>query len=447
MSISTFKGGVHPPGRKARSSRTGIEKAPLPAEVVIPVNQHIGPPIAPVVAVGDRVLRGQRIADGEGRLAIALHASVSGTVKKIENRVLANNSEGLCVIIQSDQAQEDFPAMPSLDPFTCSREEAVKRVRDAGIIGMGGAGFPTHVKLDPPPGKKAEILIGNGAECEPYLTADEALMEEQAARVASGMAIAMRICGAPKGVIALEDNKARLVPVMEEAVRNHSRGMDIEVRLVKTKYPQGGEKMLIVAITGREVPSGGLPVDAGCVVQNVATLAAISDAFLLGKPLTERAVTFSGGALKEPKNLLLPIGTVASSLVPGTVQFDSEPRKFVFGGPMMGFSTGDAAIPVQKNTSGVLFLTKAETDLDAEGQCIRCGRCMRACSCRLSPALLNAALASGDLELAEEIGLMDCVDCGTCAWVCPARIRLVQRFRVGKQLLKEKKRKEASHAK
>jgi Na+-translocating ferredoxin:NAD+ oxidoreductase subunit C len=447
MSIQSFKGGAHPPGRKSRSSRSGIVVAPPQAEVVIPVNQHLGPPLSPIVNVGDRVLRGQPIADGQGRMGIALHASVSGTVKKIENRVQPNNAEGPCIVIQADPMQADWASMPPLDPFTCPRDWAIKRIRDAGIVGMGGAGFPAHVKLDPPPGKKAEFLIGNGAECEPYLTADEALLESGAERVIEGMAMAMKICGAPKGILALEDNKARLVPVLEEAARAKSRGMDIEIRLVKTKYPQGGEKMLISAVTGREVPSGGLPVDAGCIVHNVATLAAIRDAFSIGKPLIDRIVTFSGGALKEAKNLLCPIGLIAGSLVPETLQFASDPRKFVFGGPMMGFSAGDASIPVQKNTSGVLFLTAAETDTDAEGQCIRCGRCMRACSCRLSPALINAALVAGNLDFAEEIGLMDCVDCGTCAWVCPSRIRLVQRFRVGKQLVKEMKQKEAARAK
>jgi electron transport complex protein RnfC len=441
MAISTFKGGIHPPGRKAPSPGTGIERAPLPAEVVIPVNQHLGPPLEVLVKPGDRVLKGQPIADASHRLAAPVHASIGGIVKKVEPRVQPNNAEGLCVVIEADAGQECWPAMPPLDPFTCQRKEALQRIRDAGIIGMGGAGFPTHVKLDPPAGKPIEYIIANGAECEPYLTADEALMESEPGRIVSGLAIAMRLCGAARGVIALEDNKARLVPVLEKALASEGRGLPIEIRLVKTKYPQGGEKMLIAAIARREVPSGGLPADAGCVVQNVATLAAISDAILRGQPLIERVLTAGGGALKTAKNILAPIGLQPETLFPGVLEFASEPRAIIYGGPMMGFAAGSAAAPVQKNTSGILFLTRAETDADPEGQCIRCGRCMRACSCRLSPALIDAALRAGDLDLAEEIGLMDCVDCGTCAWVCPARLRLVQRFRVGKQV------REAAHAK
>jgi electron transport complex protein RnfC len=358
--------------------------------------------------------------------------------------VTQTNAEGLCIIIQAEPGSTETAFMPPLDGFTCSRQEALSRIRSAGIIGMGGAGFPAHVKLDPPPGKKAETLIANGAECEPYLRADEALMEARADRIVIGMAIAMRASGCARGLLALEDNKARLLPALEAAVKANARGADIAVRLVKTKYPQGGEKMLIVALTGKEVPSGGLPVDVGCIVQNVGTLAAIADAFIEGKPLIDRILTVAGACVKESKNVLAPIGLLGDALVGPVAELLRDPRKIVYGGPMMGFSTANATIPVQKNTSGLLFLTEAETDEDPEGNCIRCGRCMRVCSCRLSPALINAALNAGDLALAETIGLMDCVDCATCAWVCPARIRLVQRFRVGKQLVNAKRRKEAA---
>jgi electron transport complex protein RnfC len=451
MATKTFRGGTHPPERKERSAHSAIEYLRDRTQVVIPVNQHFGAPIQPLVKVGDTVQRGQKIADAEGRMTVPVHASISGVVKKIEPRMQANNLDGLCILIEKPAgalAADDTLYMPVLDPFTCPSDEALARIREAGVIGVGGAGFPAHVKLAPPPDKPIEFVIVNAAECEPYLTIDERVMEETPADVVDGLAIVMHIVGASKGVVGLEDNKAHLVPLLEKAIADKASGKDIQVQLLKTKYPQGGEKMLITAITGREVPSGGLPMHVGCVVSNVGTLKSISEAFRLGKPVIDTGFTVTGGACDTPKNIVAPVGICAQDLVTGGfIKIREEDlQRVVMGGPMMGPAVPTTLAPIQKNTSGVLLMDSKEAKVWAEGPCLRCGRCMRACSCRLSPALLNVAINANDLDQAEAIGVMDCIECGTCSYVCPSHIQLVQRFRIGKQLLRIKKQKEAQRA-
>jgi electron transport complex protein RnfC len=446
MTAKTFRGGTHPPERKERTSELPIERVGAVKQVVIPLNQHFGAPIQSLVKVGDSVRRGQKIGEAEGRMTVPLHASISGTVVKIEPRALASAFDGTCIVIEAAELPGGDDFLPPLDGFSCTKVEALARVREAGIVGMGGAGFPTHVKLAP--SKPIALVIANGAECEPYLTIDERMMIERPGDVVEGLAITMRIVGAPRGAIGVEENKVGVVPGLERAIAERGRGMGISVKLLRTKYPQGGEKMLISALTGKEVPSGGLPMDVGCVVQNIGTLVAMAEAFREGKPLVERALTITGGACSQPKNLLVPIGTLVSELAAsGLLRIDDEELgRVVFGGPMMGASLASYAIPIQKNSSGVLLMSRKEAARFAEGSCIRCGRCMRACSCKLSPALLNDALKAGDLDEAEAIGILDCVECGTCSYVCPARVQLVQRFRVGKQLVRAKKQKEAKNA-
>jgi electron transport complex protein RnfC len=371
-------------------------------------------------------------------MTVPVHASISGTVKKVEPHIQSNNTRGLCVIIEAGEGNtDDTLCMSPLDAEDCPREEALARIREAGIVGMGGAGFPTHIKLNPPPGKVIDILIADGAECEPYLTTDEAVMTEKPHLLVKGLAIVMKITGVKRAIIGMEDNKAGLIPMLERELRLMKVPGEVSIGLCRTRYPQGGEKMLITALTGREVPSGGLPMDAGCIVSNVGTFIAIAEAFTLGRPLVDRDLTVSGGACKTPKNMRAPIGTRLVDLPSGFMEVDQDKlAKIIFGGPMMGSAVPTLEIPIQKNTSGIILMTKDETSVDPEGYCIRCCRCVNNCPCRLSPVIMNDSLEAGDMDYAVKAGLLDCIECGSCTYVCPARIKLVQRFRVGKQRLK-----------
>jgi Na+-translocating ferredoxin:NAD+ oxidoreductase subunit C len=446
MSLKTFRGGIHPPEHKEPTRDLPIEHVPAPTSVVIHLTQAIGAQNQPLIKVGDRVLKGQKIGDVQACPAAAVHASITGIVKKIEPAPQSNLKDGMAVFIEADGTDETAYMLP-LDAFACSREEAITRLRDAGIVGMGGASFPTDVKLAPPADKPVDTIIANGAECEPYLTIDYRTMIESPADVVEGLAIAAHILGARKACVAIESNKADALPVIEKQFAGHSHGIPMEAVLAATKYPEGGEKMLIKAVTGREVPSKGLPFDIGVICQNVGTLKAIKEAFVDGKPLIERGFTVAGGACKTPKNLYAPIGTVIADLIPDVIQISDDVRKVVFGGPMMGVAVPSLQIPVAKGTSGILFFTAAESRQYEERQCIRCGRCADACAARLMPMLMNAALLSDDLNRADAIGLVDCFECGACSYVCPARIPLTERFKLGKDLLRNQRAKEARHGK
>lgn len=447
MSIRTFKGGVFLPEMKDISADAEVKRLrPSSNKLWIPVNQGTTSNEV-LVKVGDSVLRGQKIAESDKFMSAPVHSSVSGTVKKIETHLCVGNVDKLCVMIEDDgQDTESF--MEPLDPFACTHEQALTRIKEAGITGMGGASFPTHVKLSPPKDAKIDYVIANGAECEPYLCTDAASMFQHASDIIDGLAIVMRITGASKGVVAIEDNKKNIVPLVEEAIAKAKSNpvaggaYDISVQLMKSKYPQGGEKNITAAITGREIPSGGLPYQIGCIISNVATLRAISEAFRLGKPLIDRPLTIGGGACLEPQNIIVPIGTCISDLIPEHIQLKENLAKIISGGPMMGITMKSADFPVEKNTSGVLFLTFKESLLEEQSACLGCGKCVEICSCRLAPVLIAQALDRGDLDDAIRCGLNDCVFCGTCSYICPARIQLVQKFKVGRQLVRERAMKE-----
>lgn len=439
--MRTFKGGIFPAEHKELSEGKKITSVfPASKMFYVPVTMG-GAPNVPVVEVGQKVSRGQVIAKSDAFVSAPVHSPVSGTVKKIVSNLSTANTEVPCIVIQADEeGRVDF--MPPLDPFSCSHEEALARVKDAGICGMGGASFPTHVKLNPPKDCKIDFILLNAAECEPYLTVDEQTLDETPEKVLDGLLIVQKIvAGATESNsinvrIVLESNKAHLVPKLEEAAKKirEEKGVSIEVILVKTKYPQGAEKDIITAATGREVPAGKLPAAAGCVVCNVGTVCAISEAFREGKPLIERAFTVSGLGVKEPKNLYAPIGTLVSDLVGSEIQLQENVAKIISGGPMMGFSMQSAEFPILKGTSGILFLTESEIDVTDSSPCIGCGKCVEVCPMRLTPVMIVRSVQADSLADAKNYGLMDCFECGSCAYICPATVRLVQIIRLGKNM-------------
>jgi electron transport complex protein RnfC len=453
MRAKTFKGGIHPKEYKELSNQCPVTPAfPSSKTVTIPVTMG-GAPNQAIVKVGDEVAKGQVISTGEGFMNCPVHSSVSGKVKKIQNCLITGNGSAPCIVIEADDAGRES-LLPVLNPFECSKEDALKRIKEAGIVGMGGASFPAHVKLNPPADKIIDYVLINAAECEPYLTCDERTIKETPSKLVDGLVIILHIvnggkggsCHA-KGVIFLEDNKEYLIPDLEKAISDAGYGNKISVCLVKTKYPQGAEKFIVSAATGREIPSAKLPADAGCVISNVGTACAISDAFRLGLPLIERSLTISGGAVEKPVNIRVPVGTIVSDLMPDVFKLkENAAVKIISGGPMMGFAMASADFPVAKGTSGVTFLTEKETFLEEESQCISCGSCVAKCAMRLSPALIVRELKAGNIEKAKSFGLMDCIECGCCAFVCPAKVNLIQRIRLGKGIVRQKMAEEKAKA-
>lgn len=438
----TFKGGTHPPHSKKATENLALERANDPKIVVIPMQQHIGAPCDPVVKVGDEVKVGQKIGEAKGFVSVPVHSSVSGKVIAVEPRLYTGGMKVPCVIIESDMQNTVYEGIaPKGDLTGLSAEDIKNIIKDAGIVGMGGATFPTHVKLAPPPEKNVDTVILNGAECEPYLTADHRLMLEQPEDVVFGLQALMKALGVKKGFIGIETNK----PDAIEKIYNAAQGCEgIEVVALKTKYPQGAEKQLIYACTGREVPSGGLPADAGVVVNNVGTAAAVSKAIKTGMPLIERIVTITGAGVNNPKNLIVKIGTPFSEVIEQCGGLKGNVGKVIAGGPMMGITQFSLDVPVIKGTSGILILSEAEARLPEPSACIRCGKCVEACPINLMPINISAYSLASRFEQAESFNALDCIECGSCSFVCPAKRPLVDSIRVAKREILARRKKAQS---
>ncbi len=430
MGVAFFKGGVHPEYRKELTSSLAITAAPIPEKIVVPLQQHIGAPCEPLVKVGDRVKTGQKIGQSESFVSAPVHAGISGEVTAVGpyNHCLGRKVEA--ITIESDGRDEwDEAIRPVENLEQCSPEQLRTLICEAGIVGMGGATFPAHVKLSPPEGKIIDTVIINGAECEPYLTADHRLMLERPEEIVCGLEIMMRALGAGKGIIGIEDNKPDAVRVMKQAVGKRS---EIAVVSLRTKYPQGAEKMLIEVTTQRRVPSGGLPLDVGVVNYNTGTAAAVAAALTKGRPLIERVITVTGEGIRRPANLLVRLGTLVSDLLELCGGLKDETRKLVIGGPMMGLAQPTTDLPVIKGTSGIVALTAEEVELYESGTCIRCARCVEVCPINLVPTFIARAAEYKKYDQAEKLHAADCIECGCCAYICPARIPLTQWIRIAK---------------
>lgn len=433
MKFFGFKGGVHPNDNKKRTENMATEKISMPKMLYIPLLQHIGSPLEPLVKVGDKVLKGQKIADSEGFMTAPIHASTSGTVKKIDLHDFTLMGRVKTIFLEPDGEEIWCELSPLIDYKTATKEDLLKQIRECGVVGLGGASFPTHIKLNPPAGSQIDTLLLNGAECEPYLNSDNRMMLENPEKIIKGIEILKYILGVKKAIIGIEDNKLESI----EILKRHLGDTGIEIAPLKTMYPQGGEKQLIKAILNREVPSGKLPLNVGVVVQNTGTAAAIYDAVVHGKPVIEKIVTVSGMAVKNAKNLLVPIGTQISNLLDYCETDREIIDKLVVGGPMMGMAQYTPDVPVIKGTSGVLALTTAETNPYKPRPCIACGKCVDVCPMSLVPALYVRLGASGMWEEMRDSNVMDCIECGCCAYICPANRPLTECIKLGKASLRK----------
>ena len=439
MSLLTFKGGVHPNDGKALAKDKAIVQVQPKGDLVYPMSQHIGAPATPVVAVGDKVLKGQKIAEAGGFVSSPIYASASGTVKAIEPHRVAVGDMVNSIVIENDGAFEEVEYTPCEDVTALSKEEIVNKVKEAGVVGMGGAGFPTHVKLSPKEPEKIEYVIANCAECEPYLTADYRRMLENPEELIGGMKIILQLFDHAKGVLGIEDNKPDCIEKLTELVKDEPR---IEVCPLQTKYPQGGERQLIYAVTGRAINSKMLPADAGCIVDNVETIIAVYRAVKLGRPVTNRISTITGDAIANPGNFLYSIGTSYAELVEAAGGFKTQPEKIISGGPMMGFAMFSLDIPTTKTSSSLLCLSKDEVSKVEPSACINCGRCVEACPEQLIPSRLAKFSNNGLAEAFESWHGLECVECGSCSFVCPARRQLAQSIKtMKKQVLAAKRKK------
>ncbi|MBI4691251.1 MAG: electron transport complex subunit RsxC [Nitrospirae bacterium] len=434
MALATFKGGIHPPDKKELSKNAPITEAKSPQRVVVPLSQHLGAPCKPIVSIGQEVKKGELIGEPGGFVSAPVHSSVSGKVIAIGEFPNAMGRMVNSIVIENDGKEEWTSLKDNPDYLKLSPEELKEKIKAAGIVGMGGAAFPTMVKLSPPKEKPIDTVIINGAECEPYLTADYRLMLERPSDIIEGLKVLMKILGINKGFIGIENNKPDAVEKMKAAAKNEP---NIKVCELEVKYPQGAEKMLIKAVTDREVPPRALPMDVGVVVQNVGTAVAVYEAARYGKPLIERVVTVTGEGINKPSNLMVKIGTMISDLIEQCGGFKGEAGKVVSGGPMMGFAVSTLDVAVTKGTSGILVIPEeGVTHAEDFGPCIRCGRCIDICAMGLMPSMLSILSEKGRYEEAKEYNLFDCFECGSCAFVCPSKRPIVQLIRLAKSQTK-----------
>ena len=439
MAIFTFKGGVHPIGGKKMSKYKDITAYVPKGEVVFPLSQHIGAPAVPVVKKGDRVIAGQLIAEAAGFVSANIHSSVSGTVKAIEKRLTPAGNTALSIVIDNDHLFEETDYSQNIKNLEgLFREDVIDIIKSAGIVGMGGAGFPTHVKLQPKNEADIDTIIVNGAECEPYLTSDYRRMIEEPNKVILGLQIVVNLFDRARGIIAIEDNKPDAIKIMKKLVKDIPK---ISVRALKTKYPQGAERQLIYASTGRYVNSKMLPADAGVIVQNADTIISIYEAVIEGKPLISRVVTVTGDCIANPGNFIVPLGTSYRELIEAAGGYTKDPEKVISGGPMMGKAVFSLDIPVTKGTSAILAMSKDAVAESVPSSCIKCGRCVSVCPGRVMPNLLADYAEHGKTEKFLQAGGMECCECGCCSFVCPAKRHLTQTIAgTRKQILAKSKK-------
>lgn len=423
MGLLTFKGGIHPNDGKSLAKDKAIVTVMPKGDLIYPLSQHIGAPASPIVSVGDHVLKGQKIAEAGGFVSAPIHASVSGTVKAIELHFNPTGSKVNCIVVENDGEYQEVEYTPSKPIDELTKEEILNLIGEAGIVGMGGAGFPTKVKLSPKEPEKIEYVIANCAECEPYITADYRRMLENPEELVSGMKVVLKLFDNAKGIFGVEDNKPDCIAKLKELTKDEPR---MEVLALKTKYPQGAERQLIFATTGRAINSSMLPADAGCVVDNVETLIGIHYAVIDERPVMERIVTVSGDGVKAPGNFKVLFGTNQRELVEAAGGFLGEPEKVISGGPMMGFAMFTLDTPITKTSSSILCLTKDEVAANEPSACINCGRCVEVCPSRIIPSRLADFAEHHNEEAFTKWEGLECVECGSCSYVCPAKRQLKQ---------------------
>ncbi len=438
MARLTFSGGIHPYEGKDLSKDKPIAEFKPTGDMVYPLSQHIGAPAVPIVAKGDKVLRGQRIADGGGFVSAPIYASVSGTVKAIEPRRVVTGDMVMSIIIENDELYHEVEFSPVAPIEKLTGPEIVEIIKDAGIVGMGGAGFPTHVKLSPKNPNEIDYVIANCAECEPYLTSDYRCMLEEPEKLIQGLRIILKLFKNAHGILAVEDNKKDCIRLLKQLVSDDPR---ITVKQLKTKYPQGGERHLIYATTGRKINSSMLPADVGCIVNNVDTIVSVYRAVAEGRPLMERIVTVTGDAITTPRNFRVPIGSNYSQLVEAAGGFCKEPEKIICGGPMMGFAMFGTDCPVTKTSTALLAFSKDAVSASEPGPCINCGKCVEVCPGRVIPSRLADFAEHFEEEAFVENDGMECCECGCCSYVCPAKRPLTQEIKSMRKIQLAKRKK------